>query len=579
MTKPLVSIAPAFAWVPGFGPTLKNAPDLMEMAASGSEAIYLTILGTGSVIQKIQARDSDEEWITETIQELERAQPHLELAFAAAENASEARANLEDVEEMPKQIQEIIGQIDRALPRANMALRASQVIPALLGTAEDKTYLIITQNEDELRPTGGFISGAGLVTVRDGQILNLSFENAYLVDDWQNKPYELPPEPLQRFLGMDLFLFRDSNFWPDFATSAQKVMNLYTYGKGIQLDGVIAIDQKFIEMILKSTGPVVVPELDSAFNSKNVILEMRNQWGPKEGEQSSKNEWIGLRKQFMQPLAQAIREKIFEDTELVGLSRVIIQAFEQRHLQIYFDDAGVNEIFGELGWNGTMSAELQGDFWSTIETNLGFNKVNAKIGRKYEYQVAIDENGQGEAKLSIEFVNPSIGVQTCEHGASYSTITSYNDLISDCYWNYLRVYLPLGITTHASSQHPIPRDSLIVDNEWDGELRQGVDNGERHVVLENMLLIPSGETIVTSIKYLIPNVIINQTDGSFRYNLHVRKQAGTKGDPINIRINLPEKAVVSDKSKQLSFLENGGLSYRGALETDLFLTIEYEIDN
>ena len=55
--------------------------------------------------------------------------------------------------------------LDALLPLAQVGVDAALAAPEALGQNGPRTYLILAQNEDELRPTGGFISGAGRMTL------------------------------------------------------------------------------------------------------------------------------------------------------------------------------------------------------------------------------------------------------------------------------------------------------------------------------------------------------------------------------------------------------------------------------
>ncbi|MGC8000595.1 DUF4012 domain-containing protein, partial [Salmonella enterica] len=85
---------------------------------------------------------------------------------------------------------------DKWLPQAESGLRFSPIAPEMMGLSELRRYLVVAQNDDELRATGGFISGAGVIAVENGRIASFDFKDAYQVDDWRNKPYDIPPEPL-----------------------------------------------------------------------------------------------------------------------------------------------------------------------------------------------------------------------------------------------------------------------------------------------------------------------------------------------------------------------------------------------
>ena len=90
------------------------------------------------------------------------------------------------------------------LPLAPDAVDLLGIMPELMGMDGPRTYLLLAQNEDELRATGGLISGIGLLRVEDGAIQSLEFIDSYDVDDLRNKPYDAPPQPYEQFMGIRL---------------------------------------------------------------------------------------------------------------------------------------------------------------------------------------------------------------------------------------------------------------------------------------------------------------------------------------------------------------------------------------
>ena len=83
-----------------------------------------------------------------------------------------------------------VGSIDHAHPEA--------LDGGLLGGTDSgpKTYLILVENEDELRPTGGFITAVGKVVIWNGQLVDLNIADSYSVDDI-NKAYPAAPWQMQ----------------------------------------------------------------------------------------------------------------------------------------------------------------------------------------------------------------------------------------------------------------------------------------------------------------------------------------------------------------------------------------------
>lgn len=62
---------------------------------------------------------------------------------------------------------------------AQVALQLGPQMPWLLGMDEPRHYLVMVQNNHELRATGGFISSIGLLTLEQGKISNLEFADSY----------------------------------------------------------------------------------------------------------------------------------------------------------------------------------------------------------------------------------------------------------------------------------------------------------------------------------------------------------------------------------------------------------------
>ncbi|MDQ3250315.1 MAG: DUF4012 domain-containing protein, partial [Chloroflexota bacterium] len=124
------------------------------------------------------------------------------------------------------------------LPLFDSGLRLGPALPSLLGLHEPKTYLILVQNNHELRATGGFISALGTLTLDKGRVAALDFTDSYNLyrDDAQ---YPLPPAPMQRYMGIPLLLLRDANWSPDLPTTAKLIRALYAQDTGVMIDGLV----------------------------------------------------------------------------------------------------------------------------------------------------------------------------------------------------------------------------------------------------------------------------------------------------------------------------------------------------
>lgn len=577
VAKPFAAAGRFLGWLPGIGPVLADAQHLLDMADAGSQlTLQLATVARPLLESEQLGGDRPADSLPQLLTILDAAEPTLRQAQLAADALFESRARLKHVGEYPDRFSTLIDRLDKNASLIRDGLSMAQAAPDLLGATRPMTYLILAQNEDEIRPSGGFISGAGLVTVDQGQIVDLRFDNANLVDDWQHKPYDLPPVPFTEFMGMDIFLFRDANFWPDFAQSAVQALALYSYGQDVALDGVVAIDQQFLQQLLATTGPLPVPDLDRVVDAASIVSQLREEWGPLDQSEN----WINERKAFMGPLASAFLAQI--DNGLLSakgfeLVQMLQTAAQERHLQLFSADPLLADLLDGTAWNGRMDPPAAGDFLHLSDTNMGFNKVNAVVERSLTYQVTLDPDGQHVALLEARYENPpSTNPVECLHGTRYDPDTEYQTLTSDCYWVYLRAYVPRGSGLISSSEHPVPAANLMSGKDWPGTSRAQLADDGRFTVFDNFLLLGTGQTETVSFEYTLPGAILAQDAGKHLYQLHVRKQAGMVAEPISIQIMIPDGARIVDVVPEPTFKNQSSVVFDLSLETDAEIKVTFQ---
>jgi hypothetical protein len=574
---PLFILAPYFSWVPEVGPLISSAPELFEMADAGSQAAVSLLGGLKPAIDILNDEGgSSLSRFPELIDAISSASSSIAVAAASVDRMSAAREDLGKTSEFPVRVRSLLERFDEELPLVQDTLRLSTVVPELFGARGRRTYLIMAQNEDELRPTGGFISGAGLLVVEEGEVVSVAFSDASLVDDWRNKPYDFPPQPFFEIMGMDIFLFRDVNFWPDFPITAERAMELYTYGQDVPLDGVIAIDQHFLSMLLSSLGPLFVPEIEQTLTSQNVISEMQAQWGQTEG---GEDDWIGQRKSFMGPMANAILNKLEQDiasVDLINLARDLKAAADQRHLQIYLKDPAAAAALSDSGWDGHYENFLGQDYLLVVDTSMGFNKVSAAIDREIVYQVRLQNERDPEALLEVKYTHNSRPTEAnCNHGTVYTDEITYSDLLDDCYWNYVRVYAPAGSHLSGSSFNPVPADQLLSGAAWEGYARTAEEENESFQVFDNFYLIEQGERFAGEFEYILPAAVVRSSEDEKTYHLHIANQSGVGPHPIRVTVMLPGGAELLDAQPTPFQVDQQTVIFSESLASDLMFTIVY----
>jgi hypothetical protein len=571
----LLQLAPALGWLPKVGGDLQAIPHLLAVADDLTEAGTLAC----DALEPAQAAFGETgeasgglslEGVTRLLAE---GQTELELALAAVEQAQETWAQV-DVERLSPWVAEKTVLLERGLPLLRAGLEVAVVAPDLLGMDEPQSYLILAQNEDELRPTGGFISGAGQFTMDGGLIAELSFLDAYFVDDYTHKPYPEPPEPLLNYMWSELWSFRDANWSPDFPTSARQAAYLYEYGQGVPVDGVIALDQRMVELLMTGLGEVHMPGAAEPVTADNIRQFMRAAWNPSDAGVTA--EWIFSRKEFMGQLAAAMRERVESDPDSVNwvqIAEALYHALEGRHLLVLMDNRDVADALAQVGWDGALR-ESAGDYLMIADANLGFNKVNPLISQSANLRVALHADGTAASELSLTYAHQGRQQDVrCQHQPTYIGDLTYEALIHRCYYDYLRVYVPAGSVLRAATPHPTSGEYLIRGEPDDGQAVTLSDEAGK-TVFAQFFVVEYGQTLVTRFEY-DPPPVARLSEQQWHYSLLIQKQPGTDRTPMSLTIALPPGAKLLAATPPPRTIDEGALTFDLSLNADIVVEVIY----
>ena len=516
--RPFLWVAPRLGWLPRVGEEAVAAPVLLDMAVEVAGAGRQAVDALAPVTAAL-AGDASMGAMPQIVAGLAAAAPALAESNARLTQAAALRQQVQGP--LHPRLEGLLAQVDQLLPLAQTGLQAAQVAPALLGQDGPRTYLILAQNNHELRPTGGFISGAGFVRLAGGQITELKLTDSYSVDNWQ-QPHPPAPRPLSEQMGAQLLTLRDSNWSPDFPETADVARALYAQDQGVPTDGVIALDLEAVRLLVGALGPLQIEGVSEPVTGENAIAWMERQWAaPSASEatvESGAAEWWTKRKDFMGELVGAALARLEGgatgggDLDATALARAVLQMLEGRHLQISVDDPALTKLLIERGWDGGLRPPADSDFLAVVDANVGFNKANAAVQPAIDYRV-VEAGGGLVATATITFTHtaPPGKEQVCDRTPRYGE--SYVEMVQRCYWSYLRIYAPGG-------------SELL---ETSGLKKPLSETGERGtaVFAGHFVLSPSQQHVVT-VRYRLP------PDLAQPYRLFVRKQAGTFATPLHV---------------------------------------------
>ncbi|MDM7887432.1 DUF4012 domain-containing protein [Curtobacterium sp. RHCJP20] len=208
---------------------------------------------------------------------LVKAQPAVARAAKTVARA-ERDASAIDTSDTLSPVTSAVNQLRNALRSASdevdTADRVVQLAPAMLGNEGERNYVLLFQNNAELRAGGGIPGAVALLKVQDGAI-SLGDQAA----GSSFGPYDesvLPLDPGTRTLYGEITgrYMQDVTLTPRFDLSAELTREMWKQKFGQQVDGVLAVDPVTLSYILRATGPVQLPTGDrlTADNAVQFLL-------------------------------------------------------------------------------------------------------------------------------------------------------------------------------------------------------------------------------------------------------------------------------------------------------------------
>lgn len=423
-----------------------------------------------------------------------------------------------------KTIKEVVAGIDEFRP-------AIEVLPEIAGAdGVRKKYLLIFQNDNELRPTGGFMTGYAVLFVEDGKVTQEKSDDIYELDKKFSSKTPIPPI-LGKYLTTEKkFNMRDMNMSPDLKVSMDTFYENYKQIKSEpqNIDGIITVDSELLSSLVKVLGPIEVPgygtfsaDIDKRCDCPQIIYSLSE-------IVDRPTPYIRTdRKGILAPMMQSLLQKAYSSPkelwpQLFALAR---EEIEQKHVQMYFFNEEYQKAAEAVNVAGRMNPIKEGhDYVAIVDSNLGGAKSNLFVTQEVEMEVSPVENGMINKKMTIKYKNPFPG-SNCNLEAGQLCL---NAILRD----WVRVYLPEGAKVTSTNGFDEGTQSEGSEEELPGY----------HVVQGVFRLAPLANASLV-IEYSVP-----YTDEQ-TYKLQLRKQGGTNDVKYLLDVNGHEEEVILDKDK------------------------------
>ncbi len=464
--------------------------------------------------------------VTQAVKILNKSLPYLDKVQPNLTRAAEEVRNI-DVNKYPqtfknKTIRKNLEVLKNFILGADIAVKngknALMIAPIALGIPSTKNYLLLFQNDKEIRATGGFMTAYATLTVSNGQVSSTTSDDIYRLDEKLLKvcltkicPLT-PPVPIVKYLPevtgkvRSAWSMRDSNLSPDVPTSAKEFETMYQLlGEGLPFDGVIYIDSQVVESLIEVTGPIDVfgtkysSEIDKRCNCPNVIYELENYAEIAAKGEKDRKAVLGV---LMQ---QILARSIGSDVEkLPQLIEAFAKLANNKHIMFYMHDPKIQQALSVLSWTGEIK-NFDGDYLHINDSNFAGGKSNLYVEQNVTQEINTQKDGTTKKKIIIEYKNPE----------------AFNTWLNGINRDYVRFYVPIGSKLISSKGSEDPVTTIE-------------DLGK--TVFEAFVQVRPQNSRKLEIEYTIPY------DPKGNYHLLIQKQPGAKDFEYKIKVNGSAKA-------------------------------------
>lgn len=405
-------------------------------------------------------------------------------------------------------------------------------LPKLLGEPDEKRYLVIFQNDKELRSTGGFMTAYAQFRFVHGKAILEKADDIYALDAAKSKTFPAPAEITKFLKGVYNLNIRDTNLSPDFKVSMQKFEELYNITGGHEkIDGIWAMDTHVLVEALKILGPITVydrtfsADTDKRCDCPKAVYELEDySTRPVNYVRTARKDIIGVLLHNILQMALGVSPSKYWGK----LFQMIVTEITDKHVLAYFHDEAIQkgaESFNMAGRIMTASESAailkykEGSGWDYLhynQSNMGGAKANMFVSEKITKDTTVNSDGTMTTKLTIDYKNPYPG--------SDCGLESGGLCLNAPLRNWVRIYTPIGSKLVESRGTQSPADGKATP--------MTTYNSLSKTVFEGFLIVNPLGTARLELTYTSP---VKEVDG--KYRLLMQRQPGSDDQNVVLKLN------------------------------------------
>jgi hypothetical protein len=411
--------------------------------------------------------------------------PAISAAFTAAEAEVAPIDREELLPEVVEPIDDILSIVQQAAPTLELVNRYMPTLLDMAGSNGTKTYLVIFQNNAEIRATGGNPAASMILTMTNGALGyadQASSTTFYEAGAAGNVYTAIPEETTNLYLSGFTRYSQDYTMSPDFPTTAQLFQDVWANTTGARFDGVISIDPTVLSHMLAVAGPATLSSGEQVTAENAVKLVLSDAYERYPNGRDSDIFFADVSKSVFGHLTTA-------SWDPMAMLAALEQSAKEQRVYLAFTEPGAQALATELGVDGALAAD------PATQTQVGMYLNDSSVG-KLEYHLT--------SSISA----------TCDPAARTitTTMTLHNGITDDISSSYT-----LGAR---NGRYGIPRTTMMLDvltfappgasivstvpavgevSEWE---RTGVEKG--HTAVSKTVFVAKNETVTVASTVAFP---------------------------------------------------------------------------
>lgn len=287
------------------------------------------------------------------------------------------------------------------------AANVSRLLPSMMGANEQRHYLVLVQNNAEIRATGGLPGALAVLTFDNGSV-RLSDQSSGSAMGRFRPPVAVDPNQTQIFTSRLGTYISDVNLTPDFPTAASSAKAMWEARRGSRIDGVIALDPVVLAHLLEATGPIKLSTtavntdtgLPSELNHKNVVQTLLSDVYSKLESNASQDEY------FSAVTRQVFGGLMSGRATGKNLVQALTRSVEENRLLVWSGHADEQKVLRATNLGGATSGPSAGgaSFGAYFNDGTGA-KMDFYVKRKVQLIQECPVDGYSRVRLRVTLSN------------------------------------------------------------------------------------------------------------------------------------------------------------------------------